>query len=313
MASVPPQGGRKHPHQEFIQIDTTNILFICGGAFGGIDKLIQNRVGNRTLGFGAEIRGKVDKKIGEVLAQILPEDLLKFGLIPEFVGRVPIIVTLDALDEEALVSILTEPRNALVKQYRKFLDLDGVQLEFQPEALQAIASEALRRNTGARGLRAIIEDMMLDVMYDIPSRQEITKVTITKDTVYKKQPPLSSPVAGKGRAKTQAGGFSLAFPTSGAGDITLVPLFLFAALFSPCFFPTAAKSCHWQMGLNRINHLPSGNTKFGRTIQKRGVGKIAKYRIGWPLGIYPDIFCPGHRPVLLEPFTDPAGKQDGGG
>ncbi len=201
VASVPPQGGRKHPHQEFIQIDTTNILFICGGAFGGIDKLIQNRIGNRTLGFGAEIRGKVDRKIGEVLAQILPEDLLKFGLIPEFVGRVPVIVTLDALDEEALVSILTEPRNALVKQYRKFLDLDGVQLEFQQEALEAIASEALRRNTGARGLRAIIADMMLDVMYDIPSRKEISKVTITKDTVYKKQPPIILTSGGEGKGK----------------------------------------------------------------------------------------------------------------
>jgi ATP-dependent Clp protease ATP-binding subunit ClpX len=190
VASVPPQGGRKHPHQEFIQIDTTNILFICGGAFDGIDKFIQNRIGKKTLGFGADIRGKSDKKIGEILAQILPEDLLKFGLIPEFVGRVPVIVTLDALDEEALIRILTEPKNALVKQYQKFFDLDGVQLEFQPEALEAIASEALKRNTGARGLRAIIEEIMLEVMYDIPSRKDITKVTITKDVILKKQQPV---------------------------------------------------------------------------------------------------------------------------
>ncbi|MFY9416288.1 MAG: ATP-dependent Clp protease ATP-binding subunit ClpX, partial [bacterium] len=190
VASVPPQGGRKHPHQEFIQIDTTNILFICGGAFDGIDKIIQNRIGKKALGFGAEIRGKTDQRIGEILAQILPEDLLKYGLIPEFVGRVPIIVTLDALDEEALVRILTEPRNALVKQYQKFFDLDGVQLEFQPEALEAIAGEALKRKTGARGLRAIIEEVMLEVMYDIPSREDITKVTITKDVILKKQQPV---------------------------------------------------------------------------------------------------------------------------
>ncbi|HHY36166.1 MAG TPA: ATP-dependent Clp protease ATP-binding subunit ClpX [Firmicutes bacterium] len=190
VASVPPQGGRKHPHQEFIQIDTTNILFICGGAFDGIDKIIQNRIGRKTLGFGADIRGKSEQKIGEILAQILPEDLLKYGLIPEFVGRVPVIVTLDALDEAALIRILTEPKNALVKQYQKFFDMDGVQLEFQPEALEAIAKEALRRKTGARGLRAIIEEIMLDVMYDIPSRKDITKVTITKDVILKKQQPV---------------------------------------------------------------------------------------------------------------------------
>ena len=190
VASVPPQGGRKHPHQEFIQLDTTNILFICGGAFDGIDKMIQNRIGKKTMGFGADIQTHKEKKIGDILRHILPEDLLKYGLIPEFVGRLPIIVTLDALDEDALVRILTEPRNALVKQYEKLFDLDGVNLEFQQDALKAVAHEALKRKTGARGLRAILEEIMLEVMYEIPSRQDIAKCIITRDTIIKKEKPL---------------------------------------------------------------------------------------------------------------------------
>ncbi len=190
VASVPPQGGRKHPHQEFIQIDTSNILFICGGAFEGIDKIIQNRVGQKVMGFGADIKAKEEKKIGEILEMILPQDLLRYGLIPEFVGRVPIIVTLDALDKETLIKILTEPRNALAKQYKKLLELDGVDLEFMDDALDAIAEEALRRNTGARGLRAIIEDVMLEVMYEVPSRIDITKVLVTRDVIAKKEKPL---------------------------------------------------------------------------------------------------------------------------
>lgn len=190
VASVPPQGGRKHPHQEFIQLDTTNILFICGGAFDGMEKIIQNRTGRKSMGFGAEIQTKSDKKIGEILESIMPVDLLKYGLIPELVGRLPIIVTLDALDEEALIRILTEPRNALVKQYQKFFELDGVTLEFKEEALAGIAKEAIKRNTGARGLRAIFEEIMLDVMYDIPSRGDITKCVITKEVVARKEEPL---------------------------------------------------------------------------------------------------------------------------
>ncbi|HHW41180.1 MAG TPA: ATP-dependent Clp protease ATP-binding subunit ClpX [Syntrophomonadaceae bacterium] len=190
VASVPPQGGRKHPHQEFIQLDTTNILFICGGAFEGIDKIIQNRIGKKTIGFGAELGDSREMPIGEVLSKILPVDLLKFGLIPEFVGRVPIIVTLDALDEDALVRILTEPRNALVRQYQKLFELDGVTLEFKEDALRAVAKEAIRRNTGARGLRAILEDIMLDVMYEIPSRGDIAKCVITKDVISKKEEPI---------------------------------------------------------------------------------------------------------------------------
>jgi len=189
VASVPPQGGRKHPHQEFIQIDTTNILFICGGAFEGIDKIIQNRIGKKTIGFGAELT-KQEKDIGKILSQIMPTDLLKYGLIPEFVGRVPIIVTLDALDEEALVRILTEPKNALVKQYQKLFELDGVTLEFKEDALIAVAREALRRKTGARGLRAILEDVMLNVMYEIPSRSDITKCVITREVIEKKEEPI---------------------------------------------------------------------------------------------------------------------------
>ncbi|WP_366924072.1 ATP-dependent Clp protease ATP-binding subunit ClpX [Metallumcola ferriviriculae] len=190
VASVPPQGGRKHPHQEFIQLDTTNILFICGGAFDGVDKIIQSRVGKKTMGFGAEIKGKQELEIGAVLRQILPGDLLKYGLIPEFVGRLPVIVTLDALDEEALVRILTEPRNALVKQYHKLFEMDGVTLEFKDEALAAIARKAIKRETGARGLRAILEDIMLEVMYDIPSRTDIAKCIVNEPVIEIGEKPV---------------------------------------------------------------------------------------------------------------------------
>jgi ATP-dependent Clp protease ATP-binding subunit ClpX len=190
VASVPPQGGRKHPHQEFIQLDTTNILFIVGGAFDGIEKIIQNRTGKKVMGFGAEIQKKSDTDIGQILKEILPGDLLKFGLIPEFVGRLPVIVTLDALDEDALTRILTEPKNALVKQYQKLFELDGINLEFKEDALAAIAKEAIRRNTGARGLRSIVEDILLNVMYDLPSRTDVTKCYITQDVVMKKEEPL---------------------------------------------------------------------------------------------------------------------------
>ena len=190
VASVPPQGGRKHPHQEFIQIDTTNILFICGGAFSGVDKIIEKRIGHKILGFGAEITSNVQKDIGETLKSILPEDLLKFGLIPEFVGRMPIIVTLENLDEHALMRILTEPRNALTKQYQRLFEMDGVELTFDEDALLEVAKKAIERKTGARGLRAILEDVMLDIMYDIPSREDITTCRITKDVIDKVCPPL---------------------------------------------------------------------------------------------------------------------------
>jgi len=189
VASVPPQGGRKHPQQEFIQIDTTNILFICGGAFEGIDKIIETRTGKKTMGFGSEVKSKVEKDIGEVLRQILPEDLLKYGLIPEFVGRLPVIVTLEQLDEDALVSILTQPRNALVSQYIKLFEIDGVELEFEEDAVRAVAAEALARKTGARGLRAIMEDVMLDVMFDIPSREDVHKCIIRRENIEKKLKP----------------------------------------------------------------------------------------------------------------------------
>ena len=190
VASVPPQGGRKHPHQEFIQINTANILFICGGAFDGIDKIIEKRTRISSLGFGAEIHSKKQDDIGKLLIDIMPGDLLKFGLIPEFVGRLPIVVTLEALDKKALVSILSEPKNALVKQYKKLFELDNVELEFEDDALDSIAEEALKRNTGARGLRAIIEDTMKDVMFEIPSKEEIAKVIITKETIKTKEPQL---------------------------------------------------------------------------------------------------------------------------
>ncbi len=189
VASVPPQGGRKHPHQEFIQLDTTNILFICGGAFDGIEKIIQNRIGKKTMGFGAEVKSQKEIKIGDVLRHLLPEDLLKYGLIPEFIGRLPVMVTLDALDEAALVKILTEPKNALIKQYSKLLNLDGVEIEFLPEALTAIAEEALKRKTGARGLRSIVESIMLEIMYDIPSREDVAKCIISRETIINKENP----------------------------------------------------------------------------------------------------------------------------
>jgi len=190
VASVPPQGGRKHPHQEFIQIDTTNILFIVGGAFGGIEKIIQSRVGKKSLGFGSEVYSKIDDSIGKILAQILPQDLLKYGLIPEFVGRLPIIVSIDELDEESLVRILKEPKNALVKQYKRFFEMDSIELEFQAESLDAIAKKAMKRETGARGLRAIIEEIMLEVMYDVPSRDDVVKCVVTKETVDRGEEPL---------------------------------------------------------------------------------------------------------------------------
>jgi ATP-dependent Clp protease ATP-binding subunit ClpX len=189
VANVPPQGGRKHPHQEFIQVDTTNILFIVGGAFDGLDKIIQNRVGKKSMGFGAEITSEKEIKLGELLKSLQPEDLLRFGLIPEFVGRLPVMVTLEELDEESLVKILTEPKNALVKQYKELLAMDGVDLEFEEEALHLIAKKAIERKTGARGLRSIIEETMLDIMYDIPSREDIEKCIITRETVENKVEP----------------------------------------------------------------------------------------------------------------------------
>ena len=188
-ASVPPQGGRKHPHQEFIQIDTTNILFICGGAFAGVDKIIESRIGKKGIGFSAELRSdKTD--VGALYKSILPEDLLKFGLIPEFIGRLPVIGAVANLDREALVEILTEPRNALVKQYQKFFEFEEVELEFTPEALNAIADQALVRGTGARGLRAILEEVLLEIMYELPSREDIAKVVIGAESVIERTEPV---------------------------------------------------------------------------------------------------------------------------
>ncbi len=183
IASVPPQGGRKHPHQELLQIDTKNILFICGGAFDGLEKMIDSRLGTKSIGFNAEIDEKKEKNIGELLKQVLPQDLVKYGLIPEFVGRVPVIVSLDALDVSALISILTEPKNAITKQYKKLFEMDGVDLEFTDDALKLIAEKSAERKTGARGLRAIIESVMLDIMYTIPSDATVGKCVITKEVV----------------------------------------------------------------------------------------------------------------------------------
>lgn len=190
VASVPPQGGRKHPHQELIKIDTTNILFILGGAFDGIEKIIKKRDGDKSLGFGAKIESKKDVDLGKVYAKVLPEDLLKFGIIPEFIGRLPVIASLELLDEEALVRILKEPKNSLVKQYQKLLELDDIELEFEEDALVQIAKKAIERNTGARGLRSIVEGIMMETMYEVPSRDDVSKVVVTKDSVDGKEEPL---------------------------------------------------------------------------------------------------------------------------
>ena len=209
IASVPPQGGRKHPHQEFIQIDTTNILFICGGAFDGIEKIVENRIGKKTMGFGAELHSKTERAGEEVMSQVRPEDLLKFGLIPEFVGRLPVLVTLNQLDETALVKILTEPKNALVRQYAKLLSFDNVELEFTPDALKTIARLALERKSGARGLRAIIEGVMTDTMFDLPSIEGVSKCIITEAAVLGKEKPqlvrtpLELPQAGEAKAQIE--------------------------------------------------------------------------------------------------------------
>ncbi len=190
VAAVPPQGGRKHPHQELIQIDTTNILFICGGAFDGIEKVIENRIGKKVMGFGADVKSKEEKDLGELLSMIQPEDLTKFGLIPEFVGRLPIVVTLQPLDEDMLVSILTQPRNALVKQYKYLMELDGVQLQIEHDALLYIAKKATEKKSGARGLRAIVESILSDIMYELPSRDDVVKCTITLNAAMKKDLPI---------------------------------------------------------------------------------------------------------------------------
>ena len=190
VASVPPQGGRKHPQQEFLQIDTTNILFICGGAFAGLDKIIANRGKGTGIGFGADIEASDDRTTGQRLADIEPEDLLKFGLIPEFVGRLPILATLEDLDKTALIRILTEPRNALIKQYQSLFNMDDVNLEFRDDALEAIAEKAIERKTGARGLRAIVEQVLMDTMFEIPTKEGIKDVIVGRDVIEKNKPPI---------------------------------------------------------------------------------------------------------------------------
>ena len=214
VANVPPQGGRKHPHQEFIQIDTKIILFICGGAFDGIDKIIENRLDKRTLGFGAEIQSRKERNVGQLMAEVQPHDLLKFGIIPELVGRLPVITTLQSLDRDQMVQILTEPKNALVKQYQKLLEYDQVELDFSREALEAVADVAVKRGIGARGLRAVLEEIMTKVMYDVPSDPTIVKVTITAATVQDGAPAeltydperCRRPRLGKAALKAERGG-----------------------------------------------------------------------------------------------------------
>ena len=203
-ASVPPQGGRKHPHQEFIQIDTTNILFVVGGAFAGLEHIVEQRVGKKTLGFTAEMRSTNETEADEMFAQVRPEDLVKFGLIPEFIGRLPLIASVNKLDQAALVQILTEPRNALIKQYQKLFELDGVELEFTSDAVQAIADKAMERGTGARGLRAIIEEVLLNVMYDVPSREDIGKVVVTGEVVSDNVNPTLVPREDEPKKKKSA-------------------------------------------------------------------------------------------------------------
>jgi len=190
VANVPPQGGRKHPHQEFIQVDTTNVLFICGGDFVGIDKIVESRVGKSGMGFGAEVKSREDRRVGELLAMVQPEDLLKFGMIPEFVGRLPVVATLHDLDEPALIRILKEPKNAVIKQYQKYFELERVRLKFTDDAVAAIAREAIKRGTGARGLRAVLEEVMLEVMYDLPSIPELKECIITREVILSRERPI---------------------------------------------------------------------------------------------------------------------------
>jgi ATP-dependent Clp protease ATP-binding subunit ClpX len=188
-AAVPPQGGRKHPHQEFLQIDTTNILFICGGAFAGIEKIVESRIGTRGVGFGADVRLPEDKNLGDLFESVMPVDLTKFGLIPEFIGRLPVVGAVRNLERDALVEILTEPRNALARQYAKIFEFENVELDFTPDALDSIAEEAIKRNTGARGLRAILEETLLETMYDVPGRDDIVKVVVTRESVIGDEQP----------------------------------------------------------------------------------------------------------------------------
>jgi ATP-dependent Clp protease ATP-binding subunit ClpX len=190
---VPPQGGRKHPHQEFIQIDTTNVLFICGGAFAGLESIIEHRIGRKGVGFNASVVSKMDKDPGELFAKVLPEDLLKFGLIPEFVGRLPMVGAVHSLDRDSLVRILVEPKHALVKQYQKFFEMEDVELEFSADALEAVAEQALRRGTGARGLRAILEEVLLNTMFDLPGRTDVGRVVIDAATVHEMVNPSLIP------------------------------------------------------------------------------------------------------------------------
>ncbi len=190
IANVPPQGGRKHPQQEYLQVDTTNILFISGGAFVGLEKMVEDRIGQKAMGFRATVQGRRERRIGEILAEVQPEDLLKYGLIPELVGRLPVVAALHELDAEALIRILVEPKNALLKQYQKFFGFEGVKLTFLEEAVQAVAHEAVRRDTGARGLRSILEDIMLDVMYEIPSLTGVAEVIIGREAILERKRPI---------------------------------------------------------------------------------------------------------------------------
>ena len=190
VANVPPQGGRKHPHQEFIQVDTTNVLFLCGGAFVGLDKIVETRVGKSGMGFGAEVRSRDERRVGDLLAMVQPEDLLKFGMIPEFVGRLPVVATLHDLDEPALIRILREPRNAIIKQYQKYFELERVRLKFTDDAVAAVAREAMKRGTGARGLRAVLEEVMLEVMYDLPSIPGLKECIVTREAILNKDRPI---------------------------------------------------------------------------------------------------------------------------
>jgi ATP-dependent Clp protease ATP-binding subunit ClpX len=194
VASVPPQGGRKHPHQEFLQIDTTNMLFIVGGAFAGLEEVVSSRIGNNTVGFGADVRATETRRQSELIAQVMPEDLISFGLIPEFVGRLPVLATVEDLDKEALVRVLTEPKNAIVRQFERFFEMDGVELVVSEDALEAIAEQALLRGTGARGLRAIIEEVLLNTMYELPSRTDVARVVIDRDVVEEKVNPTLVPI-----------------------------------------------------------------------------------------------------------------------
>ena len=312
-ASVPPQGGRKHPHQEFIQIDTTNILFVVGGAFSGLEHIIEQRVGKKSLGFTAEIRGQAERDADDLLAQVRPEDLTKFGLIPEFIGRLPLIASVSKLDQEALVQILTVPRNALVKQYQKLFELDGVELEFTEDAILAIADKAMERGTGARGLRAIIEEVLLQIMYDVPSRGDVAKVSSPATWSSTTSRPRSSPASPRPRRRSR--------PSQAQAGRFVCGL-LAVGLTRPRRIPTCGRHAGQPQVANDVPRLEAdldrGAPQHRALAQDHGplslhvAPPVADLEVEGPVDLQHDHATVGQRPLAVEVATPPVGVHADG-